>query len=277
MPPLPGHIMNASFDERFAGTELDPAIWIASYLPAWSSRAASGATYAVRNNELRLFIPPEQELWCPDLHEGPLRVSAVQSGNWSGPVGSTRGQSPFRDGLVVREAQETLCGFTPYLGRIEVTSRAAISPRSMFSAWMIGMEDEPKRSGEICIVEIFGKALGHDADERPTAQLGCGIHAFRDPALIEDFAAPVVPLDITRDHAYAVDWTERSVTFSVDGQVVRSCEQSPPYPMQLILGVFDFPAWGTDDERGGIATPPTPELIVSHVRHAPEPGSFMNS
>ena len=143
---------------------------------------------------------------------------------------------------MVREAQETAASVHPVLGRIEVTSRAASQPRSMFSAWMIGMEDEPERSGEICIVEIFGKTLGHDADERPTAQLGCGIHAFRDPALIEDFAAPVVPLDITQDHAYAVDWTERSVTFSVDGQVVRSCEQSPTYPMQLILGVFDFPA-----------------------------------
>jgi hypothetical protein len=84
-----------------------------------------------------------QGLWCADLHEPALRVSAVQLGNWSGPSGSTRGQSPFRDDLVVREEQPTVLGFMPLYGRIEVTCRATIGPRSMFSAWMIGLEDEP--------------------------------------------------------------------------------------------------------------------------------------
>ncbi len=250
------------FDERFSGRDLDPTVWIASYLPAWSSKAASAATYEVRDGELRLSIPPDQPLWCPDLHEAPLRVSAVQSGNWSGPVGSTRGQQPFRDGLVVREAQETLDGFTPYLGRIEVACRATLSPRSMFSAWMIGIEDEPNRCGEICIVEIFGKDLSRDATGHPFAQIGCGIHAFRDPALTEDFAAPTVPLDITTNHTYAVDWTERGVSFFVDGRPIRTCPQSPDYPMQLILAVFDFPEWGTP----GDPILPTPELVVSRIR-----------
>jgi len=249
-------------DERFPGNDLDATVWIASYLPAWSSKAASAATYEVRNGALRLSIPPEQPLWCPVLHETPLRVSAVQSGNWSGPVGSMQGQQPFRDGLLVREAQAPLFGFTPYLGTIEVTCRAILSPRSMFSAWMIGIEDEPNRCGEICIVEIFGKDLGHDATSHPTAQLGCGIHAFRDPALSEDFAAPTIPLDITIDHTYAVDWTEEHVSFLIDGRPIRTCPQSPAYPMQLMLAVFDFPDWGTP----GDLTPPTPELIVSHVR-----------
>jgi hypothetical protein len=251
-----------SFDERFEGNDLDPTVWTASYLPAWSSKAASAATYSVRDGELRLSIPPEQPLWCPDLHETPLRVSAVQSGNWSGPVGSAQGQQPFRDGLIVREAQEPLFGFTPYLGRIEVTCRAILSPRSMFSAWLIGIEDEPHRCGEICIVEIFGKDLGQDASGHPTVQLGCGIHAFRDPALTEDFAAPVIPLDISHDHTYAVDWSEQRVSFVVDDRPIRSSPQSPGYPMQLILAIFDFPDWDT----AGEPTPPPPELIVNRVR-----------
>ncbi len=250
------------FDYLFSGTDLDPAVWIASYLPAWSSKAASAATYQVRNGELRLSIPPEQPRWCPDLHETPLRVSGVQSGNWSGPVGSRRGQQRFRDDLLVREAQEPLLGFTPYLGKIEVTCRATLSPRSMFSAWMVGIEDQPNRSGEICIVEIFGKDLDRDTNGHPTAQLGCGIHPFRDPALSEDFAAPTLPLDITTDHTYVVDWTEQNVSFSVDGHHIRTCPQSPDYPMQLMLAVFDFPDWGTP----GDPAPPTPELIVSSVR-----------
>lgn len=37
--------------------------------------------------------------------------------------------------------------------------------------------------------------------------------------------------------------------------------QAPDYPMQLMIGVFDFPAKGTADDRVAV-----PELVVSHVR-----------
>ncbi|MQA81055.1 MAG: family 16 glycosylhydrolase [Streptosporangiales bacterium] len=255
-------------DEGFEGTYLDPAVWTTSYLPAWSSRAESAATYAVADGELRLSIPPAQRLWCPDLHEGPLRVSAVQSGNWSGPVGSSRGQSPFRPGLTVREAQPAVLGFTPLYGRVEVTCRATIGPRSMFSAWMIGIEDEPRRCGEICLVEVFGDGLGR-GDSGPTALVGCGVHAFRDPALVEDFDTLRLDVDVAESHRYAVSWTPGGVDFLLDDHVVRSTRQSPDYPLQLILGVFDFPDRGTPEERDGTTPMPTPELVVSRVRGEP--------
>ena len=96
---------NTAFDDDFDISDLDRSRWTASYLPAWSSRAASTASYVVQDSCLRLFIPPEQGLWCPGDHEPSLRVSAVQSGRRSGPVGSTRGQQRFREGQVVREEQ----------------------------------------------------------------------------------------------------------------------------------------------------------------------------
>ena len=74
-------------------TDLDLTVWVPHYLPQWSSRAASAATYAVRDSCLHLTIPADQGLWCPDEHD-PLRVSGVQSGVFSGPVGSTVGQQP---------------------------------------------------------------------------------------------------------------------------------------------------------------------------------------
>lgn len=253
-----------TFDERFAGSDLDPAIWTTSYLPAWSSREASAATYEVRDGTLRLSIPPAQGLWCPDLHEPGLRVSAVQSGNWSGPVGSTQGQSPFREGLVVREEQPTVLGFAPTYGRVEVTCRATIGPRSMFSAWMIGIEDAPERSGEICIMEVFGDAI--DAMEQPSrVALGCGTRAFRDPSLVGDFTTVAMSLDATVDHRYSVDWTRDGVDFRVDDDLVRQVAESPSYPLELILGVFDFP--DRADPAG--AEPTTPELAVSRVRWDP--------
>src|SRR4051812_11104650 len=62
-------VQQVDFDETFVGMDLDPAIWTTSYLPAWSSRAESAATYSVADGQLTLSIPPDQGLWCEDLHQ----------------------------------------------------------------------------------------------------------------------------------------------------------------------------------------------------------------
>jgi hypothetical protein len=235
-------------DERFPGPGLDEAVWLPAYLPAWSSREAAAASWRIEPDGLHLSIPPEQPLWCPELHETPLKVSAIQSANRSGPVGSTDGQQPFRPGLVVTEAQPTLLGCTPYLGRIEVECRASIGADAMFSAWLIGLEDEPDRCGELCVMEVFGDA--------PRA-IGSGVHAFRDPALHEEFGAPDLGIDVAEPHRYAVEWREDGVDFLVDDRVVRRSAQSPRYPMQLEIAVFEFP--------GRAPRAVDPELVVSRV------------
>ncbi|GAB3254202.1 glycoside hydrolase family 16 protein [Kineosporia babensis] len=237
-------------DERFDGRNLDEQVWTASYLPAWSSRMEAAATYRLDADGLHLSIPPEQPLWCPDLHDGPLRVSAVQSGNFSGPVGSSHGQQAFRPGLLVREQQPTRWGFTPHYGRIEVECRATLTPSSMFSAWMVGLEHEnPDDNGEITLVEVFG--------DNP-AGLGHGIKAIRDPRLHEEFHAGPHPVDVSRNHRYAVHWQPDSVSFYLDGELLRTVEQAPQYPMQLIIAVFDFPGRAP-------ATEVVPELVVRAV------------
>jgi hypothetical protein len=242
-----------TFDERFASGRLDTSRWIAAYLPAWSSRAAAAATYELNRDGLRLFIPPDHALWCPGLHDNPpLRVSAVQSGNWSGAVGTVQGQQPFRDGLVVSEAQQAFRGFVPLYARVEVECRAGIAPGSMFSVWMIGMEDEPQRCGEICLVEVFGETVSDG-----TAVVGSGVHAFRDPALTEEFSADRFAIDVAGWHSYAIEWRPDGVEWFIDGTRVRTSGQSPDYSMLLILGVFDFP---------GISDPAfVPELTVRRV------------
>ena len=103
------------FRDDFDGA-LDTAVWLPHYLPQWSSRAASAATYETGGSELHLTIPAAQGIWCEGDHEPPLRVSGVQSGVHSGPAGSTIGQQPFRDGQTVREAQGTQWGWTPHRG-----------------------------------------------------------------------------------------------------------------------------------------------------------------
>ena len=48
------------FGDDFDGPELDRDVWVPHYLPAWSSRAATAATYEVRDSCLHLSIPPQQ-------------------------------------------------------------------------------------------------------------------------------------------------------------------------------------------------------------------------
>jgi hypothetical protein len=120
--PRPGGL-RLTFEDHFDGPTLNPDVWVPHYLPAWSSRTASAATYDIRDSCLHLSIPPEHGFWLADEHTPLLRVSGIQSGNFSGPVGSTIGQQPWRDGAIVREEQETFWGWTPDHGYLEMRAR----------------------------------------------------------------------------------------------------------------------------------------------------------
>lgn len=248
---------HVAFAEDFDGPDLDESVWLPHYLPVWSSRASTAATYSVRDSCLTLSIPPDQGLWCGDLHTPPMRVSGIQSGNFSGPVGSTVGQQPFLPAQTVREEQDTLRGFLPTGGHLEMRCRMTISPRSMAAFWLVGFEDRPERCGEICVVEVFGRSVEPGA----SAEVGMGLHAFRDPELTEDFAAPRLPVDVAGFHTYAVDWDADEAVFGVDGMEVRRCPRPPTYPMQLMLGVFDFLEWSTGDDDHLV-----PELVIDRIR-----------
>ena len=63
-------------------------------------------------------------------------------------------------------------------------------------------------------------------------------------------------------HSYAVEWRADGVDFLIDGRVVRSTQQSPRYPMQMIIAVFDFPEAGSEPTH-------VPVLAVDEVRGEP--------
>jgi Glycosyl hydrolases family 16 len=245
------------FEDNFDMPTLDLAVWVPHYLPAWSSRAETAATYDIVDSCLRLFIPPEQGQWLPGDHEPPLRVSGLQSGNFSGPLGSTIGQQPWRDGAVVREERQPFWGWTPRHGYLEMRARGVVTPRSMVAWWMVGLEDLPERCGEICVTEMFGDAVEPGA----SAAVGLGLHPFRDPTIVEDFEAVRLPIDIAEFHTYAVDWTDDQVDFFVDGELIRGCARPPSYPMQMMIAVFDFPDRSTGDDADAV-----PQLIVDYMR-----------
>jgi hypothetical protein len=252
------------FLDHFDAPELDTSVWVPHYLPHWSSRAESAATFTLGDSELSLTIPTEQGLWCAGDHEPPLRVSGIQSGVFAGAAGSTVGQLPFREGLRVREEQPTQWGWTPEYGRLEVRARMELSPRSMASVWMAGLEQEPERSGEICIFEIFGEALRDGADG-PRAEVGMGIKPFRDPALVWDFEAPGLALDVAQHHVYAAEWRPGGVDFLVDGECVRTAARAPAYALQMMVGLFDFP------DKASLCEDPdhVPSFCLDYVRGEP--------
>jgi hypothetical protein len=246
-----------AFEEHFDQPVLDLDVWVPYYLPAWSSRADTAATYQIRDSCLRLSIPPEQGLWLPGEHEPPLRVSGIQSGNFSGPVGSTAGQQPWRAGAIVREEQGTFWGWTPQYGHLEMRARGVVTARSMVAWWMVGLEDVPERSAEICVFEVFGDAVRSG----PSTAVGMGLHPFRDPAVTDDFEAVRLPIDVADFHTYAVDWAPERADFFVDGELIRSCPVPPAYPMQMMIAVFDFPERSTGDDAHAV-----PELVVDYLR-----------
>jgi hypothetical protein len=63
-----------------------------------------------------------------------------------------------------------------------------------------------------------------------------------------------------------VSWTAAGVDFLLDGQVVKSTTQSPGYPMQLMLAIYEFPDRLAPSSTGaGSAAYPKP-FVVDYVR-----------
>jgi len=222
------------FSDDFRDDKLDRSKWLPFYLPQWSSRAASAATCATGPDGLTLTIGPDQQPWLPEI-DGLLRVSSLQTGVFAGALGSAAGQHRFNPALRVREEQDAERLYVPLYGRFEMHARMELHPGQLAALWMIGFEDEPDRSGEITIMEIFGDGI----DETGT-ELGHGIKAVNDPRLVTDFIAPRLSFSPERYHTYRADWDANGVSFYLNGQMLRRVEQSPAYPMQFMLNVYEL-------------------------------------
>jgi hypothetical protein len=243
------------FEDTFDGETLDESRWLPYYLPHWSSRAATATRYRLGDGTLRLLIEDDQPPWCPEF-DGDIKASLLQTGLFAGPLGSTVGQLHFRPDLLVREEQPVSRLYTPRYGFFELRARAIDDPRNMVALWMMGFEDQPERSAEICIAEIFGRDV-----TATTAKVGMGVHPFGDPTIVDEFAAEELAIDARDFHLYAAEWTPEYVAFFVDNELVRTVGQSPDYPMQFMLGIYEIPDAAATDGR-----PYPKEFVVDYVR-----------
>lgn len=246
--------------DEFDGPELDTRKWFPYYLPHWSSRERSTPRYTLRDGTLVLQITEDQQPWCPEF-DGDVKASCLQTGLFAGPVGSRLGQLRFNEDLVVREAQTNVKLYTPQYGYFECRAKAIPSARNHVALWMIGYEDTPEQCGEINMFEIFGKDVS-----ATSATVRYGIHPWKDLNLTDEFYHHVLEIDATKFHIYAHEWTPTYVDFYVDNQKIRRIDQSPNYPMQFMLSIYELP--GVEENN-----PYPKEFVVDYVRaYQPESG-----
>lgn len=233
---------NLVFEDDFNEPQLNENNWLPFYLPQWSSRKASAPNYIIENSNLILQITKEQQPWCPEFN-GAVKCSSVQTGMYAGKLGSTIGQhGVFNKNCVVREEQTAQHTYLPKYGLVEIKAKGINTVSNVVSLWMIGYEDEPQRSAEICVFEIKGWNV-----QQKKAVIGYGIHQFADPKLKEAFFEETVEIDVMDYHIYAAEWMPGKTVFYIDGQKIEELPQAPDYPMQLMLGIYEVPEGEKDN------------------------------
>lgn len=249
------------FTDGFDGGRLDPARWVDHYLPHWTTAERSAAHYVLEGDGVRLLVEVDQPAWR--TQDGPMRVSNLQTGSFSGPRGSSVGQHRHRQDLRVISPQPTRRLWTPSSGLVEARLRGSADPTCMLAIWLIGFEEaSPQQSGEICIAELYGDAIGPRR-----SRVRMGIKAHHDPHLRTDMADFLLDLDATEEHTYAAEFDARGVRFFVDDTLVRIIDQPLNYPLQLMVDLFEFPV-GDDRESDRYPKSATVRAVRGYRRAA---------
>ncbi|HST73560.1 MAG TPA: hypothetical protein VLK55_14030 [Kocuria rosea] len=222
-------------EDGFPPPRLRRELWVDHYLPHWTTPERSRARYDLDGAGIRLRIDADQPDWRPE--DAPMRVSNLQTGVFSGPVGSARGTHRHRpDGLAVRTATPQRLLWAPSAGRVDVTVSASTDPGCMLAAWLVGTEHRsPAHSGEICLFEIDAGAVspGH-------SRARCGVKAHGDPALTTEMVEVTVPVDASLPHTWSVVWGPAGTVIGCEGRIVHRDTQAPDYPLFLMLDLFEL-------------------------------------
>ena len=110
------------FRDDFDGPDLDTDVWLPHYLPAWSSRAATRASYRLEDSCLVLDVPVDHPVWLAGDHEPPLRVLGRAVGQLVGAGGQrpTASSGSRRGSSCARSNRDSRAG-----SRRPATSRSA--------------------------------------------------------------------------------------------------------------------------------------------------------
>jgi hypothetical protein len=151
-----------AFDESFSDPALDCDRWVAHNLPHWTTpersalRAAAGCPAAAhRGTPAGLAVRGRLVGGVQHPDGDVLRAARI-------PVGQHRHGAD----LAVTSEQSPRRLFTPSTGLVEAVLRASPDPTCMLAFWLVGFEEESaEQSGEICVAELFGSAIGPRASD----------------------------------------------------------------------------------------------------------------
>lgn len=222
-------------EDRFADGP-DPRLWIDSYLPHWTTPERARARYSRRSEGLVLHIDADQPDWR--TADAPLRVSNLQTGSFSGPLGSTRGTHRHRpDGLTVQTPTPLQLLWAPAAGRVDIEVSASRDPDCMLAAWLVGTEHrDPRESGEVCIFEIDARESGDGWTART------GIKAHHDERLTTRMTQVSLPFDASTPHVWTAIWGDDETIIGCNGEIVQRVPQAPDYPLFLLIDLFEIGA-----------------------------------
>ena len=128
----------------------------------------------------------------------------------------------------------------------------------MCALWMIGFEEQPEHSSELCICEIKGEHIGVSS-----SVVGYGVHPFGDSSLKDEFCEESFDIDASEFHVYGADWKPNGIDFYVDNVKTRTIRQSPNYPMQFMLNIYELP----DTLTSAAKEAPFPKtMVVDYVK-----------
>ena len=178
-----------------------------------------------------------------------VRVSSLQTGVARRPAGQPGRPAPVHARTPSSGRRRTSSGSTRRsTASSRLRARVGDDPSSMAALWMIGFEDRPERSAEICVVEIFGRDVGRGP--APRSAWACTPSATR--RITDEFVAVRSCRSTSREfHDYAVEWTPEHVAFFVDGELVTVVEQSPGLPDAVHARHLRVPGDRTAPRRRG--------------------------
>jgi len=228
-----GYVLD--FSDEFEEGTLNTKNWLPYYLPQWSSREKTATNFEILDGSLVLKIDRDQSPWSEEFN-GDVKVSSLQTGVFSGKMGSSLGQHHITTNCIVREEQESKRLYTSKYGYFEIRAKALPYKNNVCAFWMIGFEDVPYKSGEICLMEIKGENV-----TKASAINGFGVRSFSDTDLKDEFYENVIEIDATAFNIYAAEWFPNRIDFFINNRKVKTLFQSPSYEMQLMLNIYEIP------------------------------------
>ena len=223
------------FFDDFSNGSIDEGKWIAKYLPHWTTPELAQPRCHFEDGHLVLRLDTDQMPWCPE-HDGGVKCSSIQTGHFSGPLGGPEGQLRFNKSLRVVTALPTVRKYVPLHGYFEVRAKAKIASNNMVAFWMMGFEEHPDDSGEITIMEIFGRNCSPSS-----TTFGHGVKQAADSRLPTEYHEDALPFNVADWHVYGAEWTASGVTHFLDGKPLCHISHAPQYPLQFMLGIYELP------------------------------------